>query len=161
MLRKTRIWTVTFLGVLLIISGTVRVQKTLAASATLSTLAGFDAVATTPNGVLATVNAATCRNYAQPANCASVPNCVPIALGQNPATGLGQFNSCTIYTLNGAGEQAWAQDQLNYAQVAAFNQYAAAQNLSFCAAWKAATGPQQAQALTDLGASSGLVPPCQ
>jgi hypothetical protein len=148
------------LGAALGIAGTLAVQDVRAASATLSTVPAFDTAAVGAGGVLAAVNGNLCQQFGQPVGCQSVPLCTPVPISRNAATGQALYQSCTLYTLDGPGELAWAQDQLNYAQVGAYNLWASQQKLTFCVAWKAASGGAQAQALTDLGASAGLVPPC-
>jgi len=126
-----------------------------AASATLSTAPLFDS-----NWSVISVTASNevCAANGQANGCAAVPGCVPV-FTKNASTGIASWNTCTIYTPDGPGEQSWAQDVLNKEQVIFWNKSAAVQNNSFCADWNAATPTQQSNALSAIGAT-GLVPPC-
>lgn len=134
-----------------------------AGSANLTTPAIFD-TAFQSGGLGAYLNAQTCLNSGAlgGANCTTAGSgCIAVPLSQNPSTGLGLFKSCTIYTLDGPGETTFAQDQLNYAIVAAFNTFTTQKsNASFCTAWKAASGANQNIALSAISATGDL-PPCQ
>ncbi|HLY12576.1 MAG TPA: hypothetical protein VKW04_24950, partial [Planctomycetota bacterium] len=90
----------------LAVFGPALVQPVHAASATLSTNPTFDAA--WPQIVVG-LNNATCAANGQAAGCSSVPGCVA-SFSRNAATGIATFNTCTLYTADGPGEAAWAQD---------------------------------------------------
>lgn len=102
------------------------------------------------------VNTAKCAGRGLASNCTSAnlvtAGCVAVAF---PTVG---YNTCTIYTLDVAGETAFLQDELNARLMDRFTQLNVVNTISFSTACKALTLTQQNTLCTDAGLASGCNP---
>lgn len=109
-------------------------------------------------------NAEHCTRYGQAIGCASADL---VTGGCNVATNTFKTivtDSCTIFTGDAAGEQAFLKEVANIGLVTVFNRLMAAEQSSYlaaeCARFKALTGPQQQTECSLRGLPTDCSGPC-
>lgn len=111
------------------------------------------------NNLIPAANAERCKKFGLSAGCTSgqlvSAGCVAVAFSTLTKATAGSFQSCTIYTQDAAGENAYAADELAQRVQDRFFQELAADIAANCASFKALSAGAQNTVCTDLGRPAG------
>ena len=151
------------LSLLLLLALVGLAVMTLPVSAGNSTLTYTAAQSTQiQNRLIPKYNAEHCAQFALPSTCTSSDLTTAGCVARTVRTLV--LDSCTIFTSNAAGEQAFLQETANNGLIYVFNRLIRNENDSYnaaeCARWRALSGPQQQTECTLRGLSSTCEGPC-